>query len=219
MKVLIFGATGLAGGGVLRACLAAPLIDEVRVITRHPVSFAHSRLLEFIHQDFLNYEGVRDAFTGIDACLFCLGVSVMQVPGETDYRRITHDFALAAAQELKRKSPNSIFHYVSGQGTRLESRMMWSRVKAETEKDLMALMPAVAWRPSFIDGEPSAHTPALLKILNPVFRLLKPFRSLYVDGQDIGRAMIYATREKIQGRVIENREIREIAERYLLSVR
>lgn len=214
MKILIFGATGLAGGGVLQTCLATPVVDEVRVITRRPVGFKHNKLHEFIHDDFLNYAKVGDVFTGIDACLFCLGVSVMQVPDEAGYRRITHDFAMDAARELKRYSPQAIFHYISGQGTRLDSRMMWASVKAQTEQDLMALMPTVAWRPSFIDGEPSVGIPKLLKVLRPAFRLLKPFRSFYVDGQDLGRAMIQATRENIHGRVIENAEIREIAERY-----
>lgn len=214
MKVLILGATGLAGGSVLKACLAAPTVDEIRSISRCPVGVRHQKLHEFIHDDFLNYSRIVNAYTGIDACLFCLGVSVMQVSDEAEYRRITHDFAIAAARELKRNNPQAVFHYISGQGTRLGSRMMWARVKAQTEQDLMELMPAVAWRPSFIDGDPSAHTPKLLKILHPAFRLLKPFRNLYVNGEDIGRAMIQATIERIHGRVIENAEIRELAKSF-----
>jgi len=219
MKVLIFGATGLAGGSVLKACLDAPLIDEVRVITRRPVGFPHGKLHEFIHDDFLNYQAVSDAFAGVNACLFFLGVSVIQVSGEAEYRRITHGLAIAAARQLKNISPMATFHYISGQGTSLASRMMWARIKAQTEQELLALLPSVNWRPAFIDGDPAAGSPAFLKVLRPVLKLLKPFRSLYVDGQDIGRAMIQATMENIHGRVIENTEIREIAERYLLSVR
>lgn len=217
MKVLIFGATGLAGGSVLKACLTAPVVDEVRVITRRPVGLKHEKLCEFVHDDFLNYAGVGSAFAGIDACLFCLGVSVMQVPGEVEYRRITHDFALAAARELKNISPKATFHYISGQGTRLDSRMMWARVKARTEQELTALMPSVGWRPAFINGVASAGGPKLFKVLQPALKLLKPFRSLYVEGQDLGRAMIQATIENIHGRVIENAEIREIAGRSSLS--
>ena len=217
MKILMFGATGLAGGSVLKACLAAPTVDEVRVFTRHPTGFSDSKLHEFIHHDFLNYSGTSDAFAGIDACLFCLGVSVMQVPDESEYRQITHDFALAAARQLKKNSPQATFHYVSGQGTKLDSRMMWARVKAETERELIGMMKAVCWRPSFIDGDPSATTPKLIRVLRPALKLLKPFPGLYVEGRDIGRAMIQATIENVQGRMIENSEIRELASRYCSS--
>jgi hypothetical protein len=138
----------------------------------------------------------------------------MQVSGEEQYRKITHGFALAAAQELKRISTKASFHFISGQGTRLDSRFMWARVKAQTEQDLMAVMDTVCWRPAFIDGEASAGSPRLFKVLQPALKLLKPFHGLYVEGQDLGRAMIQATIENIQGRVIENAEIREIASRY-----
>jgi uncharacterized protein YbjT (DUF2867 family) len=213
MKILIFGATGLAGGSVLKAGLAAPMVDEVRVITRRPVGLKHVKLRESIHSDFLNYASVSNAFAGIDACLFCLGVSVMQVSGEAEYRRITCDFTLAAARELQKTSPKAIFHYISGAGTRLNSRMMWARVKAQTEEELIALMPAVGWRPAFINGEVSASSPKLFKVLQPALKLLMPFRSLYVEGEDLGRAMIQATIENIHSRVIENPEIREISRR------
>lgn len=214
MKILIFGATGLAGGGVLRACLAAPMVDEVCAIARRPVGRKHNNLRVFNHDDFLNYSGVSAAFTGIDACLFCLGVSVMQVSGEGEYRRITHDFTLAAAQELKKNSPRAVFHYISGQGTSLDSRFMWARVKAQTEQELIKMINSVGWRPAFIGGVASPGSPRLFKILQPVLKLLKPFSSFYVEGQDLGRAMIQATIENIYGRTIENAEIRKIAGRY-----
>ena len=213
MKVLVFGATGSAGGSVLRACLAAPVVEEVCAITRRPLGLAHEKLRVFVHGDYLDYAAVGEAFAGVDACLFCLGISATQVSGEAEYRRITHDFALAAAQALRAHSPAAAFHFISGQGTHPDSRFMWARVKAETERDLMALVDAVCWRPAFIDGEPSESGPRLYQRLRPVLRLLKPFRSLYVDGRDLGRAMVQARLENVRRRVIENAEIREIAER------
>lgn len=213
MKVLLFGATGSAGGSVLRACLSSPAVEEVRAIVRRPLKVAHDKLRVFVHDDFLDYSAVREAFAGVDACFFCLGISVSQVSGEEEYRRITHDFALAAAKTLQLHSPQAAFHFISGQGTSLDSRMMWARVKAETERDLLALVDAVCWRPAFIDGEDSASGPRVYQWIRPLFRLLKPFRSLYVAGEDIGRAMIQATLANERGRIIENAEIRRIAER------
>lgn len=211
MKVLVFGATGSAGGSVLRVCLSSPVVEEVRAITRRPLSLAHDKLRVFVHGDFLDYTAVEEAFAGVDACFYCLGISATQVSGEDEYRRITHDFAMAAARALQIHSPAAIFHFISGQGAGLESRMMWARVKAETERDLISLVDAVCWRPGFIDGEDSASAPRIYQAFRPLFRLLRPFRSLYVTGEDIGRAMIQATLESERGRIIENPEIRRMA--------
>ncbi|HEX3071660.1 MAG TPA: NAD-dependent epimerase/dehydratase family protein [Thermoanaerobaculia bacterium] len=208
MKILIFGATGSAGGSTLRACLASPVVDEVRTITRKTLKLDHPKLRSFVHDDFLDFTPVAAAFDDVDALLFCLGVSATKVSSD-EYRVITHDYAMAAANLLKARSPQSAFHFISGQGTRPGSKIMWSRVKGETENDLMDLVGAVCWRPSAIDGEPVGT----YRMFQPFYRLLRPFRSLYIAGQDFGRAMLQATIEKMRRRVIENREIREIAER------
>jgi uncharacterized protein YbjT (DUF2867 family) len=214
MKVLIFGATGSAGGSVLRVCLASPRVEEVRAVVRRPLGIADGKLRVVLHEDFLGYGAVAQAFAGVDALLFCLGISVTQVSGEEEYRRITYSFALAAAAELWRQSPAAAFHYLSGQGARLDSRMMWARVKAEAERDLIGLVGAVCWRPGFIDGETSASGPRIYQAARPLFRLLRGFRSLYVTGEDIGRAMLQATVEGLRGRIIENAEIRDLASRW-----
>lgn len=213
MKVVIFGANGTAGGSVLKACLSAPIVEEARTITRRPLSITNDKLRGFVHGDYLDYTAVSEVFADVEACFYCLGISTTQVSGEQEYRRITHDFALAAAQMLKIKSPNAIFHFISGQGTRLDSRFMWARVKAETERDLISLTNTACWRPAFIDGELSISSPRLYRVLRPFTKLLKPFSSLYVSGEDIGRAMLQATKENIRGRMIENAEIRAIAGR------
>ncbi|HKO56014.1 MAG TPA: NAD(P)H-binding protein [Thermoanaerobaculia bacterium] len=212
MRVLIFGATGSAGGSVLRACLASPAVDEVRTITRRAPRIEHEKLRPFIHADFLDYSAVAGAFEGIDAVLFCLGVSSTQV-SEDEYRRITHDFAIAAAKAMQAGSPGAAFHFISGTGTRADSRMMWSRVKAATESELMALVGAICWRPAAIDGVPSDSEPRIIKFLRPFYRLFKPFHGLYISGNDLGRAMIQATAEGMRNRVLENAEMRTVAER------
>lgn len=212
MKILIFGATGSAGSAVLDACLGASVVEEVRAIARRPLMHTSPKLRTFIHKDFLDYSTVEEAFRNIDACLFCLGVSVTQVSKE-DYRTITYSYTVAAAHMLKRHSPNALFHYISGRGTNSKSRMFWSQVKGQVEQDLIALTQADCWRPAFIDAKPSPKLPKVFALFYPILRLLKPFPTLYIKGEDLGRAMIQATKENRRGQIIENPEIREIARR------
>lgn len=234
MKILLFGASGTAGGAVLRACLAASsteksvaaaatqkdgasvvdgAVEEVRAIVRKPLGQTHAKLREFVHANYADYAPVADAFRGVDACLFCLGVSVTQVSKE-EFVKISHDYAIAAARTLKAECPAAAFHYISGAGTRADSRAFWSKVKGQTENELMALIAADCWRPAFIDAPASASVPKMYSITQPLLRLLKPFQSLYVAGEDLGRAMLQATRENLRRRVIENAEIRALAARF-----
>jgi uncharacterized protein YbjT (DUF2867 family) len=212
MKVLLFGATGAAGGAVLTACLKASVVDEVRAITRKPLTITHAKLRNILHADFLDYSAIASTFEGVDACLFCLGVSITKVSRD-EYQRITHDFTLAAARTLLARSPSAAFHYISGKGTRPDSRMFWAQVKARTELELTDLIGADCWRPAFIDTPPSPSFPRIFTGIYPLLRLFKPFNSMYVHGEDLGRAMLQATLENLRKRIIENPEIRAIAAR------
>jgi uncharacterized protein YbjT (DUF2867 family) len=212
MKILLFGATGSAGAAVLEACVAAANVDEVRAISRRALMQTSAKLRTFVHKDFLDYSTVEEAFHNIDACLFCLGVSVTQVSKE-EYRKITYSYTLAAANMLKRYSPNAVFEYISGQGTSAESRMFWAQVKAQTEADLISLVQANCFRPAFIDARPSASAPRIYAALYPLGKLFKAFSSLYVHGHDLGLGMIQAVVEGLRGQVFENAQIRELAAR------
>jgi uncharacterized protein YbjT (DUF2867 family) len=213
MKILLFGATGTAGGGVLTACLSSSAVEEVRAVVRRPLSRANGKLRPVVHADYLDYTPVEGELAGVDACFFCLGKSATQVSGEAEYRQITYDFALAAVRALRARSPGAVFHYLSGQGAGLDSRMMWARVKAEAERDLIAGFGAVCWRPAAIDGEVSESAPGAYRYLRPLYLLLRPFRGLYVRAEDIGKAMLQATRDGTRGRIFENAEIRDLADR------
>jgi hypothetical protein len=150
--------------------------------------------------------------------MFCLGVSALDVSDEDAYRRITKDFAVAAARALRAESPAAAFHFISGTGTRRGSRQMWSRVKAEAEDELRRVAGAVCWRPGFIDapvpdGGASYHRAWYQGPLRHFFRLFRSSKRLYVSGADLGNAMLRATREGLRDRVVENAGIREIAAR------
>ena len=173
MKILLFGATGSVGNSVLEACCAASVVDEIRAISRRPLMNTNSKLRTFVHQDFLNYATVQEAFRDMNACLFCLGVSSTQVSKE-DYRKVTYSYTLAAANMFKAQCPGSAFHYISGKGTSSSSRFAWARVKAQTEHDLIELVDADCWRPAFIDAKPSPSLPKFYALFVPLGRLYVP---------------------------------------------
>lgn len=215
MRILLFGATGLAGGGVLQACLESSAVTEVRAVVRRSTGVRHPKLREIVHDNYLDYSAIADAFAGVDACFFCLGVSVRQVPNEADYRRIHQAFPLAAAAMLREQTPSAPFHYLSGGSASITSWWMWARVKAEAERDLMQAFDALCWRPAMIDGEPFSSQPGLTKALRPLLRaVFKPFRGMYIVNVDIGRAMLEASTQGLRRRIFENAEIRDLADRY-----
>src|SRR5258708_4706334 len=116
MNVVLFGATGMVGQGVLRECLLDPDVRSVLSIGRSPTGQQHLKLRELAHTDFLNYSAIENQLLGFNACFFCLGVSSAGMPEER-YRRLTYDITLAAARTLARLNPAMTFIYVSGQGT------------------------------------------------------------------------------------------------------
>ncbi len=184
-------------------------------MVRRSTGVTNGKLREITHDDYLDYSPIAQEFAGVDACFFCLGVSVRQVPAEVDYRRIHHAFPMAAATLLRERSARASFHYLSGGSAGLNSRWMWARVKAEAERDLINAVEAVCWRPAMIDGEPFSSQPGLTKLLRPVLRLIfKPFRSMYVMNVDIGRAMLNGARADLRARILENSDIRDLADAY-----
>lgn len=213
LKILILGATGAAGGSLFDCALASDLIAEVRTLSRRPISVRSPKHVAYLHEDLLDYAPVGAAFTGIDACFFCVGRAVAQVGDEAKYRVLVFDYALAAARELRTRSPEAVFHYLSGGGASPTSRQMWARVKAEAEQALLAEYGAVCWRPGAIDATRTEGWPWFYKIVIPTMRYLAPSRRFYVRGESLAQAMLQVASNHDRRRIIENPEIRTIAER------
>jgi len=152
-KVIITGATGMVGKGVLLECLDHEAISEVLVIGRNPVRMDHPKLKELIQKDFTDFSAVKDQLKGYDGCFFCLGISAAGLK-EEEYSRITYNYTLSLAKTLFELNPKMTFNYVSGQGTDSteKGRMMWARVKGKTENDLLKLgfKDAYMFRPGMI---------------------------------------------------------------------
>ncbi len=220
MKVIIFGATGMVGQGVLQACLAAGDVDKVLLVGRTPVELEHPRLDQAVLADLFNIQTLRERLSGFDACFFCLGVSSSGMT-EAQYTRLTCELTLAVASCLAGLNPAMVFTYVSGAGTDSSERggTMWARVKGRTENQLKALgfRGVYLFRPSLIqplDGIRS-KTRAFRLFYSATGWALPAARRLFpgyiVTTDDIGQAMLNLARDGAGRAVLEARDITRVA--------
>jgi uncharacterized protein YbjT (DUF2867 family) len=209
VKVILFGASGMIGQGVLRECLLAPDVESVLAVVRAPTGQRHDKLREIVHRDFTDFAAIEPELSGLDACFFCLGVSSAGM-SESQYRRVTYDFTLAAARALAPKNPDLTFVYVSGQGTNTSGRAMWARVKGETEDALLAMpFRAYTLRPGFI--QPLHGARSRTRVYRLVYLVAAPlmplarrlFPSHVTTTEQIGRAMLRLARRGTPDRVLE----------------
>jgi uncharacterized protein YbjT (DUF2867 family) len=220
MKVLLLGATGMVGQGVLLECLRNPAVELIVTLGRTPTGVKDPRVREIVHANLADYSGLEDTLAGLDACFFCLGVSSNGMK-EADYERITYGLTLAAAEMLSRVNPGMTLTYVSGAGTDSSEhgRSMWARVKGRTENALLRLpLNAYMFRPGIIeplDGIQS-KTPAyrrMYKVLGPLLPFVRrALPNLVLTTSDIGRAMLAVAHRGSDKRILEVRDIRKLAD-------
>jgi uncharacterized protein YbjT (DUF2867 family) len=218
MKVLVFGATGMVGQGVLRECLLASDVDLVVTIGRGATGQQNPKLREVVRPDLFDYSSIENQLSGLDACFFCLGVSSFRMK-ETDYARITYTLTMAAAETLARLNPHMTFIYVSGVGTDSSEhgRSMWARVKGRTENSLLRLFKsAYMFRPGLIIAVHGIRSKTTMyrffyALGRPVFPLLRrAFPHQVLTTEDIGRSMLNAVRRGYPKRVLEPPDIRAL---------
>jgi uncharacterized protein YbjT (DUF2867 family) len=219
MRVLIFGASGMVGQGVLRECLMDPDVESVMTIVRSATGKRDTKLRELVYDNFLDFSPIEGQLSGFDACFFCLGVSVAGM-SEEHYQRITYGFTLAAARVLVGLNPNMTFIYVSGAGTDSSERgrSMWARVKGRTENELLRLPfhAAYMFRPGVIVPLHGIQSKTRIYrvfyiLLGPVLPLLKGRFPKYVTTtEQIGRAMLKVAKRGWPKRVLETDDINEV---------
>ena len=217
IRPIIFGATGMVGEGVLHESLRSSEVEAVLVIGRRSCNTSHDKLRELIHDDFFDYTRIKETLKGYNACFFCLGVSSVGMK-EKDYTRVTYELTMQAAKTLSEINPDMTFCYVSGAGTDSteKGRLMWARVKGKTENDLMNLpfKSVYLFRPGFIKpirGLKNAY--AISKALGIIYPVLKIVCPNYVCTlEEIGSAMINASIGGYSKRILENKDISELAE-------
>jgi uncharacterized protein YbjT (DUF2867 family) len=216
MKVILFGATGMVGQGVLRECLVDDGVTEVLVVGRSPTGVRHAKLHEVLHDNFTDFSKIESQLAGFDACFFCLGVSSIGMDAER-YRHLTYDVTMAAATTLVRLNPGMVFTYVTGKGTDSTEQgpLRWARVKGKTENDLpkLPVKAAYMFRPAGIQPlhgikSKTAWYQAAYVVAAPILTLLNRVAPNYVTTtEQIGRAMIKVARDGYPKPVLESEDI------------
>ncbi len=220
MRILLFGATGMVGQGVLIECLQASDVSLVQSVGRTVLDQQHPKLRDVVHKDLLDYSAIEPQLEGFDACFFCLGVTSAGKT-EADYSHLTYDITLAAATTLARLNPQMTFVYVSGAGTDSteKGRSMWARVKGRTENALLKLpfKAAYMFRPGIIQPLRGVRSKtssyqifySLTRPLLPLLRALMP--STILTTQVMGQAMLAVARHGASKPVLEAADINAIA--------
>jgi uncharacterized protein YbjT (DUF2867 family) len=220
MKVIVTGATGMVGKGVLLECLEHAEVTQVLSLARSPLGMTHPKLKEVVQRDLFQLAEVERELSGYDACFFCLGVSSVGMK-EADYARVTHELTVTVAQVLLRLNPGLVFVYVSGAGTDSTEKgsSMWARVKGKTENDLlrMGFKAAFMFRPGYIHPlkgvtSRTALYRALIPLLTPLYPVLRAlFPSHVTTTEKVGLAMIHAVERGYPKHVLDPRDINALA--------
>jgi len=220
MKVILFGASGMVGGGALLECIDEPEVESILIVGRTPTGIDSPKVQEVLHQDFFDYSEIEEQLSDYDACFFCLGVSAAGM-SEEKYRHLTYDLTIAAADALVRLNPGMTFCYVSGTGTDSseKGRVMWARVKGATENRLleMPFKAAFMFRPGYIQPMRGIRTKTRiyqalytgLSWLYPVFEKVMPNQITTTEKH--GKAMIAVVDKGHAKKILHAKEINDLA--------
>ncbi|HEV8050376.1 MAG TPA: epimerase [Thermoplasmata archaeon] len=220
MNVVLFGASGMVGQGVLRECLLDPRVERIVSVGRSPAGRPSAKLEEILRPNLPDLSGLEDRLRGLDACFFCLGVSSVG-KSEADYRRVTFDLTVHVGETLVRLNPGMTFVYISGAGTdsSASGRSMWARVKGETENALLRLpfRAAYLFRPGAIQPRHGARSKtaiyrAIYVVLFPFLWVIRAVAPNALTTTDlVGRAMISVALRGFPTHWLGNKEINEAA--------
>ncbi|MBL7968633.1 MAG: NAD-dependent epimerase/dehydratase family protein [Prolixibacteraceae bacterium] len=219
LKVIITGATGMIGEGVLYDCLQRPEVEKVLVISRKSCGYSHPKLTEIIHADFLDFSSISDRLSGYNTCYFCLGVSSLG-KNEEEYTRLTYTLTLNFAKTLVSLNPEMTFCYISGAGTDSteKGKTMWARVKGKTENDLMKLPFKQVYnlRPGgiepFLPLKPSQTYYKTYRYMGWLFWLMKHVApGLVITLKDLAAAMINVSMTGYSKNILEMKDMKVLA--------
>lgn len=226
MKLVILGATGMVGKGVLREALQKPDIEKILVIGRESSGMQHAKLSELLLKDLFEINEIEEELVGYDACIWAIGISSVG-KNESEYAKVTEKLTLFWAENLLRINPKFSFCYCSAGGA--GGRGMWARVRQRVESTLQS-MPfqfSGAVRPGFIQpGEGiTSRTRAyqigveMMKPINPIYPYLVRYCPwLFTTSKILGQSMIGIVQGKADRFILESKDINQLGQRLLGNI-
>lgn len=213
MKVILTGATGMVGEGVLFECINNTKVSEILVVSRRNYETTSSKVKQLLVSNFLKIDEYKDQLQGYDACFFCAGISSVGM-SEEKFTTITYDTTLTFAKTLLEVNSNMVFNYVSGRGTDTteKGKVMWARVKGKTENDLMQLgfKAEYNFRPALmIPFKEQKSVKPIFNIMAKVLKYIMPKATLTLS--QVGKAMINVVENAYPKSILEISDIRKIA--------
>lgn len=222
-EIAIFGASGTAGDGILKAALADPDVGTIHVVTRRTTprmeeGIASGKIVLATHMDYLDYSAVMDQLANVQTVYWAIGTSIANVDEET-YSVIHVDFPVRFLEEWlpANRRPEIAFHYISSSDISEDASMFWAREKYRAEQALFAeaegtKLKVIAWRPDYIGPtEEEAHLGQDL-----LYWFFAPVGAA-VKAQSIGEAMLEVTargEEFSNGDKLSTGKIRRYAKAY-----
>ncbi|HET7153307.1 MAG TPA: NAD(P)H-binding protein [Candidatus Kapabacteria bacterium] len=215
MKILITGATGMAGSEAVREAILDPEIETITALVRRPLTIQHPKLRTVIHNDYLNYSDLTGLFKEHDACLWCLGISQTVVSKE-EYYTITYEYAVAGAKAMAQANPEMTFLFLSGMGADQteQRRTLFARVKGKTEKALQVLPFKKFYiaRPGGIAPVREKEKPTLYEmLLAPVYPVLERiFPSYIITSAELAKAMLSVVKHGADRTILSNADLKQV---------
>lgn len=213
MNVILTGATGFVGEGVLMECLKHPQVKTVLSISRRPIGLVHPKLKQHVIDNFKEVGSIKSELEKYDACFYCAGISSRGL-NELTYTKITYDTTIHFAETLSESNPNMVFNFLSGRSTdSTESgEVMWARVKGKTENALKNIFfkEQYNFRPGFMNPTSGQkNVKGFYKIIAFFWPLLFP--GSWCKMSEVGQAMINAVLKGYKKQTLEVDDIKELA--------
>jgi len=216
IKVIITGATGMVGEGVLHECLLHENIEEILLVTRKSCGITHPKIKELVHNDFYDLSSIVSQLKGYDACFFCLGISSIGMK-EPDFYKVTYTLTMHFANTVSIQNNAMTFCYISGASTDSteKGKVMWARVKGKTENDLMKLpfKAVYNFRPGYMQPTKGLkNTLGFYKYVSWMYPLLKRiFPNRVSTLSELGQAMINTALKGYTKNILEVKDIKALA--------
>jgi uncharacterized protein YbjT (DUF2867 family) len=215
-RIIVTGATGLAGSEVVRQAILDDGISEITALVRRPLPVQHPKLKIVLHDNYRDYSSLTGVFAAHDACVWCLGVSQTQVK-EDEYVRITYEYVVTAAQAMLSANPGITLLFLSGAGAdpQEKSRVLFARIKGKAENNLKRLpfKRLIIARPGGIIPVHAKERPAFFeKLLAPIYPILGfLFPSMFIDSVELARAMLHLVKSGSEKTTLENKALKQAA--------